>query len=212
MCKVKDDMSAQIDDLVNEHYGVAHMAQAMNAAANNNQGNGSYRSGPGGLIYETRPIFGANNCVHDQLHLKTNDSGAQFTHNNTGAQSTIKIQNGVITDITTGPIEQPTTKTNEGIKHDNEKPDLSLLPREFLDEVAKAMMYGEKKYGRYNYTGGMAWHRIIAACLRHVTAFASGEDTDRESGVSHLGHAGACVLMLTVYYKRNLGTDTREKK
>ena len=73
-------------------------------------------------------------------------------------------------------------------------------------------MYGEKKYGRYNYTGGMAWHRIIAACLRHVTAFASGEDTDRESGVSHLGHAGACVLMLTVYYKRNLGTDTREKK
>jgi len=192
MCKVKDGMSAQIDDLVNEHYGVAHMAQAMNAAANNNQGNGSYRSGPGGLIYEA--------------------SKSQFTHNNTGAQSTIKIQNGVITDITTGPIEQPTTKTNEGIKHDNEKPDLSLLPREFLDEVAKAMMYGEKKYGRYNYTGGMAWHRIIAACLRHVTAFASGEDTDRESGVSHLGHAGACVLMLTVYYKRNLGTDTREKK
>jgi hypothetical protein len=200
MCKVKDGMSAQIDDLVNEHYGVAHMAQAMNAAANNNQGNGSYRSGPGGLIY----------------HAQTDNSGAQ---------STVTIKDGVITDVVTKPLNttingQPgvinpngtiTIKT-EGIKHDNEKPDLSLLPREFLDEVAKAMMYGEKKYGRYNYTGGMAWHRIIAACLRHVTAFASGEDTDRESGVSHLGHAGACVLMLTVYYKRNLGTDTREKK
>lgn len=100
----------------------------------------------------------------------------------------------------------------EGIKHDQQKPDLSLLPREFLDEVAFAMQYGETKYGRYNYTGGMAWHRIIAASLRHITAFAGGEDNDPESGVSHLGHAGACVLMLCVYYRRNLGTDTREKK
>lgn len=101
---------------------------------------------------------------------------------------------------------------NPGLKFDQEKPDLSLLPIEFLTEVAKAMAYGEKKYGRYNYTGGMAWHRIIAASLRHIFAFAAGEDFDPESSVSHLGHAGACILMLTVYVKRNLGTDTREKK
>jgi hypothetical protein len=99
-----------------------------------------------------------------------------------------------------------------GLKFDQEKPDLSLLPREFLDEVAKAMMHGEKKYGRYNYTNGLAWSRVIAACLRHITAFAAGEDNDSESGVSHLGHAGACILMLCVYFKRSLGTDNREKK
>jgi hypothetical protein len=102
--------------------------------------------------------------------------------------------------------------TNEGVKHDQEKPDLSLLPIEFLSDVAKAMQHGEKKYGRYNYTGGMAWHRLIAACLRHVYAFAGSEDLDPESGVSHLGHAGACILMLSVYVKRGLGQDTREKK
>lgn len=73
-------------------------------------------------------------------------------------------------------------------------------------------MHGEKKYGRYNYTGGMAWHRIISAGLRHLYAFSNGEDLDAESGISHLGHAGACILMLTVYVKRNLGQDTREKK
>lgn len=102
--------------------------------------------------------------------------------------------------------------SSEGVKHDQEKPDLSLLPIEFLSEVSRAMMHGEKKYGRYNYTGGLAWSRVIAAGLRHLYAFAGGEDLDPESGVSHLGHAGACVLMLLVYYKRNLGTDNREKK
>lgn len=98
-----------------------------------------------------------------------------------------------------------------GVKHDQDKPDLSLLTPEFLSEVAKAMMHGEKKYGRYNYLNGMDWHRIIAACLRHVTAFNAGEDLDTESGVSHLGHAGACILMLATYYKRGLGKDTRNK-
>lgn len=111
-----------------------------------------------------------------------------------------------------GSIKSTLTQPTSGIKHDQEKPDLSLLPPEFLNEVARAMMYGAKKYGRLNYVGGMEWHRIVAASLRHMTAFMYGEDNDPESGVSHLGHAGACVLMLCVYFKRSLGTDTREKK
>lgn len=132
-----------------------------------------------------------------------------------GHQSAQMQQRYPLHPLVTGTAYKATQQEeikSEGVKHDQEKPDLSLLPREFLDEVAKAMMYGEKKYGRYNFTGGMAWHRIISACLRHITAFAGGEDNDQESGVSHLGHAGACVLMLCVYYRRNLGTDTREKK
>ncbi len=99
-----------------------------------------------------------------------------------------------------------------GIKHDQEKPDLSLLPKEFLEEVAKAFMHGEKKYGRYNYRNGMDWHRLIAACFRHITAFNEGEDNDKESSFSHLGHAGACIAMLLVYKKNSLGKDTRYKK
>ncbi len=100
----------------------------------------------------------------------------------------------------------------EGRKDDTEKPDLSLLPKEFLEEVAKAFMHGEKKYGRYNYRSGMAWHRLVAALLRHVSAFNEGEDNDAESGHSHLGHAGACLAMLLVYQTHSLGTDTRYKK
>lgn len=98
-----------------------------------------------------------------------------------------------------------------GLKHDSEKPDLSLLPREFLEEVARAFQHGEKKYGRYNYLNGLSWNRVVAASLRHITAFNDGEDADPESGLSHLSHAGACIAMLLVYYKRGLGTDTRYK-
>lgn len=98
-----------------------------------------------------------------------------------------------------------------GVKHDDTKVDLSLLPREFLEETAKAFMAGEKKYGRYNYTGGMDWHRIIASTLRHITAFNDGEDLDAETGCIHLGNAAAGLAMLLVYYKRGLGKDTRHK-
>lgn len=100
----------------------------------------------------------------------------------------------------------------EGVKHDQAKPDLSLLPKEFLDEVAFAFMYGENKYGRYNYANGLAWHRVIAAGFRHLSAFNSGEDKDVESGLNHLSHLGACCAMLLVYYKRGIGEDTREKR
>lgn len=99
----------------------------------------------------------------------------------------------------------------EGVKHDQEKPDLSLVPGEFSAEVARGFMYGATKYGRYNYLNGMDWHRVIAAVKRHVDAFQEGEDNDPESGVSHLGHAACGLAMLLVYNKRGIGTDTRHK-
>lgn len=109
-----------------------------------------------------------------------------------------------------GSIVEYISKT--GVKHDQEKPDLSLLPKEFLEEVSKAFMHGEKKYGRYNFINGMEWHRVIAASLRHITSFNAGENVDAESGLSHLSHAGACIAMLLVYTSKGLGTDTRYKK
>lgn len=98
-----------------------------------------------------------------------------------------------------------------GVKHDQEKPDLALLPKEALDGIARAFMVGEKKYGRYNYLKGMEWTRLISALMRHVTAFNSGEDFDKESGLNHIYHAGACVMMLIAYYENNLGKDNRYK-
>ena len=83
-----------------------------------------------------------------------------------------------------------------GTKHDTGKVDISLVPLVATEAEARALMFGEKKYGRYNYTQGFETSRLVAACLRHVLAYQNGEDTDPESGLSHLGHAKACLSML----------------
>lgn len=94
------------------------------------------------------------------------------------------------------PIDPTAGAERRAVKFDSDKPDLSLLPGCFLVEVAKAMTYGAKKYGRYNYTNGFPSSRLIAAMMRHIAAYSDGETNDPESGVSHLGHAGANILML----------------
>jgi hypothetical protein len=96
-------------------------------------------------------------------------------------------------------------------KNDKQKVDLSLLPRVFLLEVAKAFMVGEKKYGRYNYTKGLKNSQLIAAALRHITAYNEGEELDPEDGQHHLGAAGACIAMLLRQVELGTNIDDRMK-
>jgi hypothetical protein len=98
-----------------------------------------------------------------------------------------------------------------GIKHYQGKAPLSLIPYEYLTMVAQVFDFGAKKYGRYNYRGGMEWSRVGDAALRHLNAFMNGEDNDEESGMSHLGHAGCCIAMLAFYKLKGVGLDNRPK-
>jgi hypothetical protein len=100
----------------------------------------------------------------------------------------------------------------KGTKHDTGKPDLSLIARVAIEAEAKALMFGEKKYGRYNYTAGFEASRLTAACLRHVLAWQDGEDTDSESGLHHLAHARACLGMLLHCEELGTLTDNRLKE
>lgn len=97
-------------------------------------------------------------------------------------------------------------------KHDSQKVRVELLPFTALEEVGKAFTYGAKKYADHNYRRGMAWSRLLGAALRHLFAWARGEAADAESGLSHLAHAGACVLMLLDAELHQLGTDDRWRK
>jgi hypothetical protein len=47
--------------------------------------------------------------------------------------------------------------------------------------------------------------------LRHVFAFARGEDIDPDSGLPHLDHAACCILFLSSYQKTGTGNDDRYK-
>lgn len=99
-----------------------------------------------------------------------------------------------------------------GIKADQDKVDLSLVPLSTLEGLARAFMVGEKKYGRYNFTKGMESHRFVAAALRHITSWNDGESLDPETGNHHLWHALASIAMLIECEKLGTLKDTRRGK
>lgn len=83
---------------------------------------------------------------------------------------------------------------SSGTKHDQGKPEMALLDSDFLEEVAKVLTFGKIKYAADNWRGGIGTRRLLSAALRHIFAYLKGEDTDPESGLSHLGHAGCCLM------------------
>ncbi len=105
-----------------------------------------------------------------------------------------------------------TGKIEVGIKHDQDKPDLTLIPKEALWEMGLALTYGGKKYGRYNYRAGLHITRQLAAAMRHLSQFIDGENLDSESGHSHLGHALASIAMATYTLQNKPEFDDRYKK
>jgi hypothetical protein len=84
-----------------------------------------------------------------------------------------------------------------GRKFDAGKLDYTLVPFEGLEEIIKVLMFGAQKYDRHNWKHvDNAQQRYTAAAFRHMAAHAKGEKNDPETGLSHLAHAGCCVLFL----------------
>ena len=105
-----------------------------------------------------------------------------------------------------------TSKKFTGIKYDGDKPDLTLINYSFLTACSRAMQYGEKKYGRDNYKGGLKHSRVLSALMRHIFAYNDGHECDTESNLSHLDHIAACVNMLCYMVQHFPELDDRYKK
>lgn len=84
-----------------------------------------------------------------------------------------------------------------GRKFDQDKTDWSLLPWAEVEKIVKVLMFGSRKYDRENWKKVKnAKIRYFAAAIRHLVAWFSGEKLDSESNLSHLSHAGCCILFL----------------
>jgi len=86
----------------------------------------------------------------------------------------------------------------------------SLLPFEALVGVVKVMMAGAKKYGVANWSRGMSWTICYDCAMRHLYAWRTGEDSDSESGESHLSHVICNMLFLIYYSLKGKGKDDRK--
>lgn len=94
--------------------------------------------------------------------------------------------------------------SKQGMKFDDDKVRLELLPPEALWGTAKILTFGAKKYADRNWEKGINYSRVYGAMLRHMTAWWMGENEDPETGLSHLHHAACCVAFLQTYTERKM--------
>ena len=99
-----------------------------------------------------------------------------------------------------------------GTKNDTGKPRISLIPREALEGMARALTFGAKKYSADNFKNGLAYRRLLDASMRHIIAWADGENLDPESRLSHLDHALASLAMLKFMEQNRPEMDDRYKR
>lgn len=107
------------------------------------------------------------------------------------------------------PIEIAEDIIKEAKKFDTDKTRYELLPPEALEEIAKVLTYGAKKYDDRNWEKGIKYGRLFGACMRHLWAWWAGQDKDPESSISHLAHAACCIMFLIhhQYWKIELASD-----
>lgn len=98
---------------------------------------------------------------------------------------------------------------SEGVKHDQEKNRLELIPPELLFAVGEILTFGAKKYADRNWENGMKWGRVFGALMRHLWSWWKKDNIDAETGKSHLWHAACCIAFLITYEQRKIGEDDR---
>lgn len=93
--------------------------------------------------------------------------------------------------------------SNAAIKHDAGKTDWSLVPWDSVEEIVKVLEFGKVKYAAWNWSsnGGFKYMRVFNSTMRHLLAWARGEDKDPESGLSHIAHAGCNIFFLMHFIK-----------
>jgi len=91
-----------------------------------------------------------------------------------------------------------------GEKKDEGKPRWELVPYDAVGGVVEILTLGAKKYAARNWENGIAYGRVFGAIQRHLTAWWQGQDTDAESGKSHLDHAMCELMFLSAYEKRGM--------
>lgn len=83
-----------------------------------------------------------------------------------------------------------------GLKYDQDKARMDLLDSHAIEQLARVLGFGARKYAAHNWRKGLAKSRLIGAALRHLFAYLRGEDTDPETGLSHAAHAMCCCMFL----------------
>jgi len=89
----------------------------------------------------------------------------------------------------------------EGLRFNEGKTRHDLVPIFAQEQYARVLTKGAEKYAERNWEKGMKWSTVVASMKRHIAAFESGEDYDKETGLLHMSHVMCNAGFLSEYYK-----------
>lgn len=86
-----------------------------------------------------------------------------------------------------------------------------LIPAGPLAALAAVYTMGAKKYEDRNWEKGFKYGRVMRAAMQHLQLWWACEETDPESGLSHLAHATWNLMALQELEKTHPELDDRPK-
>lgn len=88
-------------------------------------------------------------------------------------------------------------ESQEGaIRYNQGKPEFSYIDLNALEDCARVLEFGAKKYSRNNWDKGFPISSILNSMMRHIAALQRGEEIDEESGLPHVGHIQCNAMFL----------------
>jgi hypothetical protein len=108
------------------------------------------------------------------------------------------------------PINNP--KHDRAVNED--KAPMHLIPWGVMEDVARVLQSGADKYGERNWRiDPIKCSTYEASTARHVLLqWATGEDLDKDSGLHHLAHAVAGLLIVLDAQRHGTLIDDRNRK
>jgi hypothetical protein len=104
-------------------------------------------------------------------------------------------------------------KPENPMKYDANKVPVHLLPTIPLFCIARVFGFGARKYVVNSWRSpthrAVSWMRTYSSILSHLLLWAAGQDKDKESGMSHLWHAGTQLMILIEHVETGSGMDDR---
>lgn len=96
-----------------------------------------------------------------------------------------------------------------GDRFNTGKPKWSLIDFDSLEGVTKVFEFGVEKYGLNNWKKGLKTVETCESALRHIKSFLNYEDFDDESGLHHIDHAIANLIIIRYMTLFNKNFDNR---
>lgn len=95
----------------------------------------------------------------------------------------------------------------EGLRFDEGKNRLDLIPPEWEWELGRVLTEGAKKYADRNWELGMDYSKVVGPLRRHLNAYLRGERIDPTDGTLHAAKVAWNALVLMTYDLRKIGKD-----